>query len=135
MNLTYETKRKLLGFTFLIPYLLGFLMFFAVPLGQTVYYSFQKIDVPEQGGMSFTFLGLQNYIDLFATEVSTLDSNVQILRVLLEKWKQECWERKIPCNTVNVGCMMSYMNYTPRTLAEILAANPVYAKAKRGKQL
>ena len=54
---------------------------------------------------------------------------------LLEKWEQECWERKIPCNMVNVGCMMSYMNYTPRTLAEILAANPIYSKAKRGKQL
>ena len=85
MNLTYETKRKLLGFTFLIPYLLGFLMFFAVPLGQTIYYSFQKIDVPEAGGMSFTFLGLQNYINLFATEVSTVDSNTQILRVLLDE--------------------------------------------------
>ena len=43
MNLSYDTKRKLLGFTFLIPYLLGFLMFFAVPLGQTIFYSFQKV--------------------------------------------------------------------------------------------
>ena len=49
---------------------------------------------------------------------------------MMERWKQECWERKIPCNAVNVGCMMSYMNYTPRTLAEILAANPVYRKEK-----
>ena len=85
MNLTYETKRKLLGFTFLIPFLLGFLMFFAVPLGQTIYYSFQKIDVPEQGGMSFTFLGLQNYVDLFTTELSTVNTNTQILRVLLDE--------------------------------------------------
>ena len=85
MNLTYDTKRKLLGFTFLIPYLLGFLMFFAVPLGQTIFYSFQKIDVPETGGMSFTFIGVQNYINLFATEVSTVDSNVQMLRVLLNE--------------------------------------------------
>ncbi len=85
MNLSYETKRKLLGFTFLIPYLLGFLMFFAVPLGQTFFYSFQKIDVPENGGMSFTFLGLENYINLFATEVSTVDDNTQMLRVLLDE--------------------------------------------------
>ena len=71
MRLSYATKRKLLGFTFLIPYLLGFLMFFAVPLGQTIFYSFQKIDVPDGGGMSFTFLGLQNYVNLFTTELST----------------------------------------------------------------
>ncbi|MGN0794631.1 MAG: carbohydrate ABC transporter permease [Aristaeellaceae bacterium] len=85
MNLTHETKRKLLGFTFLIPYLLGFLMFFAVPLGQTVYYSFQKIDVPEAGGMSFTFQGIDNYVNLFTTEVSTLNSDSQMLRVLLDE--------------------------------------------------
>ncbi len=84
MNLTYETKRKLLGFTFLIPYLLGFLMFFAVPLGQTVFYSFQKIDVPPEGGMSFTFLGLENYINLFSTELAK-DNSTQILRVLLDE--------------------------------------------------
>lgn len=85
MNLTHETKRKLLGFTFLIPYLLGFLMFFAVPLGQTVYYSFQKIDVPEAGGMSFTFQGIDNYVNLFTTEVSTLNADSQMLRVLLDE--------------------------------------------------
>ena len=85
MNLSYETKRKLLGFTFLIPYLLGFLMFFAVPLGQTIFYSFQRIDVPEQGGMSFQFRGFANYVHLFTSEVSTLDSNNQILRVLLDE--------------------------------------------------
>ncbi len=28
-----------------------------------------------------------------------------------------------PCNMFNVGCMMDYMDYTPRTLDEILVAN------------
>lgn len=85
MNLTYETKRKLLGFTFLIPYLLGFLMFFAVPLGQTIYYSFQKIDIPDTGGMSFTFLGLDNYVNLFLSKFSTIDESHAMYRVLLDE--------------------------------------------------
>lgn len=42
----------------------------------------------------------------------------------IEKWKRELWESEIPCNMINVGCMMEYMKYTPRTLDEILAANP-----------
>jgi len=42
----------------------------------------------------------------------------------IEKWKHELWESEIPCNMINVGCMMEYMKYTPRTLDEILAANP-----------
>ncbi|MBQ7849232.1 MAG: sugar ABC transporter permease [Clostridia bacterium] len=85
MNLTYETKRKLLGFTFLIPYLLGFLMFFAVPLGQTIFYSFQKIDIPNEGGMSFTPIGLKNYINLFLGTFSTIDDTHQMYRVLLDE--------------------------------------------------
>ena len=85
MNLTHETKRKLLGFTFLIPYLLGFLMFFAVPLGQTVYYSFQKIEVPDEGGMRFVPNGIQNYFELFTDELSTVDTDTQMLRVLLDE--------------------------------------------------
>lgn len=44
---------------------------------------------------------------------------------LIEKWKQELLETGIPCRLMNVGCMMDYMAYTPRTLDEILAANPV----------
>jgi ABC-type sugar transport system permease subunit len=85
VNLTYETKRKLLGFTFLIPYLLGFLMFFAVPLGQTVFYSFQEIGVRDEAGMSFAFRGLDNYVELFAEKFSTVDTDHQIYRVLLDE--------------------------------------------------
>ena len=45
MRLSYTTKRKLLGFTFLIPFLLGFFMFFAKPLVETFKYSFNKITI------------------------------------------------------------------------------------------
>ncbi len=44
---------------------------------------------------------------------------------LIEKWKREQLELGIPNNMINVGCMMPYMGYTPRTLLEILCANPV----------
>lgn len=39
---------------------------------------------------------------------------------MVEKWKQEKLSDGIPCKLINVGCMMSYMNYMPRTLDEIL---------------
>lgn len=44
---------------------------------------------------------------------------------LLEQWKREQWEMGIPCQMINVGCMMDYMAYTPRTLRELLEANPM----------
>lgn len=77
--MSYNTKRKLLGFTFLLPFLLGFVMFFAKPLAETVFYSFQKITIDDVGNMKFDPIGLQNYVNLFTTEVST--DKTQILRV------------------------------------------------------
>ena len=31
----------------------------------------------------------------------------------------------IPSRLINVGCIMAYMNYTPRTLDELLDVNPM----------
>ena len=83
MRLSYTTKRKLLGFTFLLPFLLGFFMFFAKPLWETIFYSFQKITINDVGQMQFQNIGLENYINLFTTEVST--AQTQILRVLSDE--------------------------------------------------
>lgn len=81
--MSYNTKRKLYGITFLLPFLLGFVMFFAKPLWETIFYSFQKITIDDVGNMVFTPNGIQNYIDLFTTEVST--AKTQILRVLTDE--------------------------------------------------
>ena len=82
-RIAYSTQRKLLGFTFLIPFLLGFLMFFFLPLVNTVIYSFNHITVDDAGAMLLNPVGVQNYIDLFTTEVST--KSQQILRVLVDE--------------------------------------------------
>lgn len=42
----------------------------------------------------------------------------------VEKWQKELWDEGIPARIINVGCMMDYMRYTPRTLEELLKANP-----------
>ena len=40
---------------------------------------------------------------------------------ILENWKKELKQlQALPMRMYNVGCMMNYMNYTPRTLDEIL---------------
>jgi len=44
---------------------------------------------------------------------------------LLEKLKNEQLEMGIPNRMINVGCMMTYMGYTPRTLDELIEANPI----------
>lgn len=87
-SLKYETKRKVQGFVFLLPFLIGFFLFFAIPLFNTIKYSFNEVGVADTGGMTFHYVGFQNYINLFKTEVTTTsdtmirlfsDENVSIL--------------------------------------------------------
>lgn len=70
-HIKYTTKRKLYGFLYVLPFLIGFLVCFAIPLFNTVRYSFNTVSVNDTGGMRFTFSGIQNYIDLFTSEVTT----------------------------------------------------------------
>ena len=39
----------------------------------------------------------------------------------------------IPSRLINVGCMMAYMCYTPRTLTELLDTNPMPEIFRVGK--
>ncbi|HWT74974.1 MAG TPA: sugar ABC transporter permease [Mobilitalea sp.] len=87
-QLKYKTRRKLNGFLYVLPFLIGFFLCFAIPLFNTVMYSFNKVSVNDAGGMNFTFTGVQNYIDLFTTELTSerqpmirlfTDQNITIL--------------------------------------------------------
>ncbi|HIS56895.1 MAG TPA: sugar ABC transporter permease [Candidatus Fimimorpha excrementavium] len=70
-KLTYQDKRKIHGLIFISPFLFGFIAFFAVPLVNTIFYSFNDVGVADQGGMTFQWVGIQNYINLFQSEVTT----------------------------------------------------------------
>lgn len=82
-KLSFRTKWKIHGIIFVSPFLIGFIAFFLVPLFNTVYYSFNKVGVADQGGMSFEWYGIQNYIDLFRTEVTT--TNTTMARLFTEE--------------------------------------------------
>lgn len=82
-KMKYKTSRALFGFLYVLPFLIGFLMFFAVPLINTIIYSFSNVGVRDEGGMSLSFNGITNYINLFTTEVSKKSST--IIRVLTEE--------------------------------------------------
>ena len=81
--LTYATTQKINGYVFLAPWIIGFLLFFMVPIINTVIYSFNKVDVAETGGMKMEFVGTDNYFDLFNTEVST--KSQQFIRVFTDE--------------------------------------------------
>lgn len=88
-RMTHAMRRKLYGLLFLSPFLIGFLMFFAMPIARTVFYSFNDVSVgASSGGMEFKGNGFDNYVALFTTEVTTkagtmlqlfFDQNVSML--------------------------------------------------------
>lgn len=79
----YAAVNKINGLVFILPWIAGFVIFFLAPLKDTVVYSFNKVEVAPNGGIQFAFSGLQNYIDMFTVEVSTLSQ--PIARVFVDE--------------------------------------------------
>jgi len=75
-KLSFRVMWKIHGIIFVSPFLIGFVAFFLVPLFNTIYYSLNKIGVADKGGMTYEWVGIQNYIDLFQTEVTTTSATM-----------------------------------------------------------
>ncbi|RIX53876.1 sugar ABC transporter permease [Paenibacillus nanensis] len=70
-RISYKTMKKIHGLVFVLPWIIGFVLFFVTPLVNTIKYSFHEVGVADAGGMVLHFVGLQNYKDLFNVEVSS----------------------------------------------------------------
>mgnify|MGYP000945577098 CR=1 FL=1 len=83
-RLELSKKTSLWGILFLLPWLLGFLLFFLKPLVETILYSFSTVNVVE-GGIDLDFIGWKNYIHAF-----TIDTvfNRLILTMLTKTFPQ-----------------------------------------------
>lgn len=66
---TYNQRKAFWGFIFVLPWLLGFIAFFLVPLLNSLRYSFSSIEATANG-MSIKFIGLENYIQALTVNTS-----------------------------------------------------------------
>ncbi|MBQ2939611.1 MAG: sugar ABC transporter permease [Clostridia bacterium] len=82
-RLSYRRSWMLNSLVFLAPWVIGFLLFFATPLWNTIWYSFNTLGVGSDGKMTAEFVGIQNYVSLF-TDVLTKD-NTPVTRLLVEE--------------------------------------------------
>ena len=71
-GLRYDTKRKIAGWLFVLPWVIGALVFFVQPLIMTIYYSFVRVEInPDVGGLVYQPLEngvFQNYVEAFAKD-------------------------------------------------------------------
>lgn len=66
-GLKLGTRQALFGYAFVAPWVLGFLIFTLVPLGQTIYYSLNQVTVTATG-INLDFVGWANYTRALASD-------------------------------------------------------------------
>jgi ABC-type sugar transport system permease subunit len=82
-GLSYERKKALAGYGFILPWMVGFLLFFLIPIVQSFLFSLSELRMGKDGLVK-TFVGLKNYVyDLtvdakFIPYMTTLVTNVLI---------------------------------------------------------
>jgi|LGOV01.1.fsa_nt_gb ABC-type sugar transport system permease subunit len=69
IELTYKQQKLLWGIIFLLPWLIGVTMLFAVPFFESLRYSFYEL-TPKSGEILKEFIGLDNYIYAFNEHVT-----------------------------------------------------------------
>jgi len=66
-QMPYRKQKIIFGLLFLTPWIVGFCIFFAVPVFTTIVWSFQQLKTIPGGGFESAFIGFKNYRDLFTT--------------------------------------------------------------------
>ena len=79
-KLTYKQKRSIWGVIFLLPWVIGILVFFLGPLVRTFYYSLYKMELGK-GVFTYTWTGLENF--RYALRVDP-NFNQKLIEALLE---------------------------------------------------
>lgn len=70
-KMNMRIRHILEGYSFIIIWIVGFLAFMAVPLGQSIYYSFQKLS-PSKHGLIANYIGLEHFRAAFTVDVQFL---------------------------------------------------------------
>lgn len=66
---TYAQQKAFWGFIYVLPWVLGFIFFFMVPLLSSLRYSFSKVEA-NSAGIAITFTGFKNYIEALTVNTS-----------------------------------------------------------------
>ena len=67
-----EELKSRYGFYFILPWIIGLITFFIIPLFQSIYYSFSEV-TPIPGGVKTEWIGLENYIDFLKRDANYTD--------------------------------------------------------------
>ncbi|MBQ5841253.1 MAG: sugar ABC transporter permease [Clostridia bacterium] len=69
--LSYERQKRYIGWVYVLPWLIGLVYFFLIPLGFSLINSFADLSI-EPGEMNFAFVGFKHYHSALFTDSNTL---------------------------------------------------------------
>lgn len=84
MRITLSQRRALLGLVFILPWLVGFIFLFAIPLFQSMQFSLSELSIAPGGGYELRFVGLENFHE-------ALFVNPNYNRILTESITEMAW--------------------------------------------
>ncbi len=59
----YQWRSRGQAYLFMLPWMIGFCVFMAFPIGWSLYLTFQKVNLTGSGSFAYRFVGLQNFKD------------------------------------------------------------------------
>ena len=67
LHVSMKTRRAVNGYLFILPWFVGFALFYFRSLFMTVQFSLSDLTVLAEGGYKLEFVGLQNFIEAFTS--------------------------------------------------------------------
>lgn len=83
-HISLTQRDGLHGLLFLIPWLIGFIFFFAIPMAKSIFYSFNEVSFGDNG-LLFEYVGLKNYTDVLFENKTFWKAFIKVLNTLLYK--------------------------------------------------
>lgn len=81
---TLNTKRKLTGYLFTLPFVIGFILFFLYPFLQSIIFSLNKLSVVSEGYV-LEYVGLNNYYHALVIDANFVPSlSATIVQLLID---------------------------------------------------
>lgn len=78
-EMPYDKQKIIFGLAFVMPWFVGFLVFFSVPLLTTLWWSLNRMAPAQGGGFNMSFAWFQNYRDLFVSETLAGTTVLEVL--------------------------------------------------------
>ncbi|MEQ6377848.1 sugar ABC transporter permease [Bacillaceae bacterium S4-13-56] len=81
-QLSLQNKKSLLGYTFILPWIIGFLLFTLYPLGYSLFLSLQKVKITPNGIVT-EYVKFDNYVYAFTVDAEFTQILIRFLRELV----------------------------------------------------